>query len=347
MPPIRFAIVGAGWRSEFFIRIAKALPERFEVSAVLVRDASKADAFSKRLGVPTTQSLDRIISDKSNSFVVLSVPTLAYTSLISELADNRVPVLCETPAARDVNDMEQIYGWIKSKNLRLQIAEQYHLRPMHAARISTVESGLIGAVSQVQISVAHGCHGMSLMRKYLGIGFEEASISARRFESEIVGGPGRKGPPVTQTMEKTTKEIAQLDFGSKLGLFDFSGAQYFSYIRGTRVLIQGTQGEICNDEIRYLKDYRTPISAKFTRHAAGENDNLEGCYFKGIQMGENWVYKNPFIPAALSDDEIAIASCMEKMNIYVQGGPDVYSYANACQDHYLGLLISEAATTGE
>ena len=29
MPPYRFAIVGAGWRAEFFLRIVSALPERF------------------------------------------------------------------------------------------------------------------------------------------------------------------------------------------------------------------------------------------------------------------------------------------------------------------------------
>ncbi|RYG23273.1 gfo/Idh/MocA family oxidoreductase, partial [bacterium] len=40
----RFAIVGAGWRTEFFLRIAKALPDQFEVTKVLVRSDEKAKA---------------------------------------------------------------------------------------------------------------------------------------------------------------------------------------------------------------------------------------------------------------------------------------------------------------
>lgn len=45
--------------------------------------------------------------------------------------------------------------------------------------------------------------------------------------------------------------------------------------------------------------------------------------------GEQWVYENPFIPGRITDDEIAIASCLEKMNDYAKGGQDFYSLAEA------------------
>src|SRR5436190_18611347 len=41
MQPYRFAIVGAGWRAEFFFRIAAALPERFHIAGLVVRDPEK------------------------------------------------------------------------------------------------------------------------------------------------------------------------------------------------------------------------------------------------------------------------------------------------------------------
>ena len=31
--PIRFGVVGSGWRAEFFVRMARLMPDRFEVTA--------------------------------------------------------------------------------------------------------------------------------------------------------------------------------------------------------------------------------------------------------------------------------------------------------------------------
>jgi hypothetical protein len=59
------------------------------------------------------------------------------------------------------------------------------------------------------------------------------------------------------------------------------------------------------------------------------------------------VFRNPFLPARLSDDEIAIAELLVRMSEHVAGGPPVYSLAEAAQDHYLALLMRQAAATGE
>ena len=73
MEPVRFAIVGAGWRTEFFMRVAQALPDRFAVSGVLVRDPAKAEAFGQRWSVPTVGDLDGLLAT-SPAFAVVSVP---------------------------------------------------------------------------------------------------------------------------------------------------------------------------------------------------------------------------------------------------------------------------------
>ena len=41
MKKIRFGLIGSGWRAEFYIRIAKMLPEQFELTGVLIRDKRK------------------------------------------------------------------------------------------------------------------------------------------------------------------------------------------------------------------------------------------------------------------------------------------------------------------
>ena len=45
---------------------------------------------------------------------------------------------------------------------------------------------------------------MSLMRKLLGIGYEDATIEARAFTAPLVERPGRDGPPREEHVEDST-----------------------------------------------------------------------------------------------------------------------------------------------
>lgn len=64
-------------------------------------------------------------------------------------------------------------------------------------------------------------------------------------------------------------------------------------------------------------------------------------------MGDEWLYQNPFAPVSLSDEEIAVATCLVKMTEYARGGPSFYSLAEAAQDHYLGLTVAQAVASGQ
>ena len=106
--------------------------------------------------------------------------------------------------------------------------------------------------------------------------------------------------------------------------------------------VRGERGEIVGYRAAYLKDYATPIHITFERHEAGPKGNLEGLYLKGIQAGEEWVYRNPLAPARLTDDEIAVGACLLGMARYVETGESFYSLAEACQDTYLSLMAEQA-----
>ena len=107
------------------------------------------------------------------------------------------------------------------------------------------------------------------MRKLLGIGYEDATIEARALTAPLVEGPGRDGPPREERVEESTQTFHWLDFNGKLGFMDFCGEQYFSWVRNNRVLVRGERGEIVNDRVAYLKDFRTPLYMDFIRHIAG------------------------------------------------------------------------------
>ena len=343
---IRFGIVGAGWRSVFYLRIAHACPDRFKVMGVVARNPAKAAGLAERFGVPLYTSVDDLVVSAKPMFVVTSVPWSANPDILRQLAKLGMPALSETPPATTVDEMIELWSLVK-QGAKIQVAEQYWLQPHHAARFSFVQSGKMGRISQVQVSVAHGYHGISLIRRFLGIGSENAEITAHSFTSPIVQGPGRDGPPTQEALVDSSQLIAWFNFGDRLGVFDFAGDQYFSYVRGQRLLVRGERGEIINDSAVYLQDFLTPIHVTFTRHSAGPNGNLEGNYLKGIQAGEEWVYRNPLAPGELSDDEIAVGTCLLKMAEYADGGDPFYFLAEACQDRYLDIMMQEALEKGQ
>ncbi|MFC3748850.1 Gfo/Idh/MocA family protein [Paenibacillus sp. GCM10012306] len=346
MDKVVFGLVGGGWRAEFFLRIAKALPEHFSVGAMYVRNQDKAEALSKDWGVTVYTDLEQFIAAGGYSFAVVSLSREVAPSFIGRLAAAQIPVLTETPPATDLEGLIELWEMVGGAAAKIQVAEQYLFQPMHAARIALARSGRLGEISQAQVSAAHGYHGISLMRQLLGIDFQNVTISGREFRSPIINGPQRSGPPAAEETVEADQKIAFFDFGNKLGVFDFTGEQYFSWIRSNRMLVRGDRGEIVNHEVAWLESFDNPLYTNLRRIDAGHNGNLEGFYLKGIAADGEWLYRNSFIPARLTDDEIAIAESLARMADYVRGGPSFYSLAEGSQDHYLSLLLDQAVATG-
>jgi hypothetical protein len=196
------------------------------------------------------------------------------------------------------------------------------------------------------VSVGHGYHGISLIRRFLGIEYEPPEVTGVQFRSAIVAGGDRDGPPQKETIRDSVQDFYLFDFGDRFGLLDFTNDQYFGWIRNTRILIRGERGEVVTDRVYYLEDFRTPVEVGFVRRTAGTGSNLEGNHLQGYLAGGDWIYENPCAPASLSDDEIAIATCLMKMDEYVRTGRDFYPLAEASQDHYLYLLGQQAANEG-
>lgn len=347
MQRIHFGLIGGGWRAEFYLRIAQALPERFGVTGVAVRNAEKRAAFGRAWGVPAVDSPGALLAAaQPPAFVVVCVPSAFAAELIQACVARAVPVLCETPPAPDLAGLIRLHA-LTGRGARLQVAEQYSFQPLHAARLQVIASGRLGRVSQAQVSVAHGYHGIHLMRRFLGIDFQPVTIEARPFVAPLVRGPGRDGPPVVAAVDKDEQLFARFDFADgALGMFDFTGAQYFSPIRANRVLVRGERGELSDTEVRWLSDSGTPRMESLRRHDAGQIGNLEGFHHKGYTLGGEWIYKNPFVPGRLSDEEVAIAECLQRMAVYAGGGPSFCDLRQAAQDQYLSLLMEQSAATG-
>jgi len=342
MEKIRFGLIGSGWRSEFYIRIAKALPNYFELAAVLTRDKEKQMALAKKFDVKVVGSLDEMQSNNPE-FVVLSIDRSAVLEYLTQLYKRNLPVLCETPPAKSIEESILLWEMTKRTNAKIQIAEQYFLQPLYTAWKRIIDDGLIGEVHNINISSLHGYHAMSIIRLFLGIGFANCAIHGKRYTQQVVETNTRDGDCFDGKLITYKRDRAALEFeNGRIAFFDFSDpAQYHSYIRTRQMTVQGNRGEIDDLYLRYLTKENVPVTSELKRIDKGIYNNQEWAHY-GIMLGDKFLYKNPFPGARLNDDEIAVASCICGMKTYMLTGKGFYNLNDALQDVYLSLKLEEA-----
>ncbi|WP_042354372.1 Gfo/Idh/MocA family protein [Bacillus rubiinfantis] len=345
MEKIRFGLIGSGWRAEFYIRIAKAVPEKFEVTDVLIRDKEKGEKFSQKFSVNVVNTLDDLM-ESNPDYVVLSIKRGTVSDYCIDLFKKGIPVLCETPPGETVQALEELWEQAKKYNAKIQIAEQYFLQPLYTSWLKVVQDGKLGEIANINLSSLHGYHGVSMIRKFLSVGFENCVIYGKRFSFDITETYGREGMTFDGEVFSCTRDRLTLEFDNgKVAFFDFSDpAQYHSFIRTRQLTVQGVRGEIDDLTVRYLTPGNVPVTQELNRIDLGKYSNQEWSHF-GIMLGEEFVYKNPVTNARLNDDEIAVAACMLLMGEYLSTGKEFYSLQEALQDTYISLMMEEALKT--
>jgi len=341
---VKYAVVGAGWRSEFHLRMAVAAPDRLESTAVLVRSDDAAARVAK-WGTRVVRSIDELLAT-APEFVIASVSWPAMPGVVTELVERGAKVLAETPPAPDADGLRALWRAVGATG-RVQVAEQYMLMPGHASRLALIRSGAIGRANAVEVASTHLYHATSMMRAYLGVGMDEATVTARSFTAPLVDPltfDGWVADPAPQP-RKTT--IGLIDFGDgRSGLYDFVDNQWWNPLLARRIVVRGERGEIVDDTVTRLTDEGVVISPISYRRT-GVDMNLEGNDLVSASFEGRVVYRNPWIGTRLSEDDIAVASFLEATGAWARGEADgPYPLAEACQDHLLGLAIEESARTG-
>src|SRR5438132_3957940 len=248
MEAYRFGIVGAGWRTEFFLRISAARPDRFQLVGLVARDAEKGERLTRRWGHRTYRSVDELLAHTTPEFLVSSVSYAANYEVNRRLLETGLPVLSETPPAATLEQLRELWQAVSERQGRFQVAEQFTRQPLHAARLAAIRQGRIGRVHKAYVSVCHGYHGASLIRHFLDAGFDDVRATGMMFTDRVLDPGGREGPPGNPEVREHPQQIAILDFGgSRQAIFDFVGVQYFSPIRNQHVAIRGERGEVIDE----------------------------------------------------------------------------------------------------
>jgi predicted dehydrogenase len=352
----RIGIVGSGFRARTMLRVLHALPDRFEVVGVATRNAADRAELAARglpaaglpgLPAPAYASVPELLAGGRPDVVLLTLPAGAAQPLIRDLAAAGVPVLTETPAAGTVEELAALQRLVDD-GACVHVAEQYHLEPLVGAQLAVAGSGLLGPVTDAHVAVAHDYHGLSVLRRALGITFEDAVITARRDARRVLPSPSRAGDPENLDLVDTVHATAWLDFGGRLGTYEFDDVQYRSWVRSPTLSVRGERGELRDDVVRHVGADGLPRRSPLERVAAGGAGSHEGLFLRGYTLDGGWLYRNEFRPARLPDDELSIARIVADMAAHVlHGAPSPYSVAEAAQDQYLQLQVRFAAASGE
>ncbi|MDR3190602.1 MAG: Gfo/Idh/MocA family oxidoreductase [Lactobacillaceae bacterium] len=342
----KFILIGGGWRAEFFMRLAQKLPALFQITAIVTINPA-TQAYYSEWGFTCVPTLAEALEIGEPQFAVVCVPHTVATDVNLATLQAGIPVLTETPVGATLADLQR-FATEMPADVKLQVAEQYFLRPDMLAQQAVIDQGIIGTPQTARVSYTNNYHAIALMRKFLQITAKDTIVTAQRFQVTGQPGFGRGGIVEQETFQTYNQTLATFAFeDGKVGLYDFEDDQHRSFIRSQDIQIKGDRGEIRNHEVRYLKDFATPLLSNITRVNRGEGVNMEGVGLKGLTFNGDWVMGNPYPNAMLSDDELALGQCLTNMAAYVAGtGPSMYSFAEAAQDFYLTLLIEDAIKTG-
>lgn len=368
----RFIIVGSGWRSLYYVRIAKALSEQFELCAMLCRSQQKADLIARDHGIYTTVSIDEC-RQMNPDFVVVAVDKQSIAEVSMEWMNYGFTVLCETPAATNAEELNKLWELHKSGK-KLMVAEQYIYYPSNQAALKLIKNGIIGQTDYVSMSMAHEYHGASLIRAFLqektSTGF---SVQAVAHEFPTVETLNRYERFTDGRVKNKKRVLAVFEFeDGKTALYDFDSEQYRSPIRNNYIKVQGLRGELKDNKIYFLDENFCEREADIVSYSSlvntgSDNPNLKT--FKEIekivleQKNENLVseqfgtddkvlYEAAFGLCGLSEDETAIAQMMERAAAYSYADKDDcenYEMELSCalQDAYMGILLNEAVESGK
>ncbi len=341
MEKTKIILIGFGYRSRYFYRIATHLQSEFEICAIVIRNKDKIAEVFEETNIFTTTDLDQAL-ERQHDYVILSVSKDNVFPMLEILFSKGEKVLCETPPANKISDLEKLYHLYLKYNAIIQVSEQYPFWGIFSSYKEIIERDYIGKPQMLKLSKAHGYHGAALMREFLGTDFKNVSITGKSFELEVIRTSDRAGLFFDGKTKKINRETLTLEFeDGKVCLWDFTPELYFSHFLSQNIEITGLKGQIVDNTVKYLNEEFIPVCENIIRYDRGVFQNREWSH-QNMTMGNVEIYRTPFPKARLNDDEIAIATCMRKMKEYVETGTEFYKFEFALQDTYLSILMNEA-----
>ncbi|HEY9526509.1 MAG TPA: Gfo/Idh/MocA family oxidoreductase [Anaerolineales bacterium] len=233
--PLRVAIIGTAKRSDYLYGpLIKALPEEAELVSVWGRSSNLVERLGKSLGVPAYTDLDKLVGETAPEIGVVSVNYHANGEVGLMAVEAGLHVLLETPIAHKLSEADAIIAAAQARGLKIEIAEQFHRRPLEQIKLKLIESGLFGRVHMAFNDFAgHGYHGVSVLRSYLGFNARPLQVTGAVRQYDLA--PHWSRLAGTRTARTETQEHGMLEFdGGQIGIFHWTDVGYDSALRWWR-----------------------------------------------------------------------------------------------------------------
>ncbi len=323
---IKFVLCGTGWRAEFFVRIAKALPDLFAITAIYTRNEERAAEIKANRNIFATTELSKALSAE-HDFVVVASGKAGFLELLQQLEARGEKIVTETTFSSLSDSDLDIASKINGYTL-----EQYWNTPLYSSIWKAISK--IGKVDCVYLSALHNHHAASICRRI----FPSRCIEHRKlFEDTFscIKSGSRFGMVRTGEEEQYTRKInlLKMECGGTF-INDFSSNQYHSYTIPSRIEIRGEKGVVTERGVSYINEEGYPINLYFDFHSdSGQmNQTLALSY---VTLGSDIVFENRFYPLNFNSDEIAIASIL----IDIVNGKFDYTIADGVEDARLGRFL--------
>ncbi len=331
-----FLIVGSGYRSEYYGRIAAAHPDLFK-AMFLCRSEEKVKLVTEHTGIPATTDIDTALAIKPD-FMVVAVDREHVADVTKEWVLRGYPVVTETPVASSVEKIEEIWELCKKQNAKIVCCEQYHRHPVLAKGLAAIENGLLGNPQTGYLSLVHDYHGASILRRMMLTSGEGYVLHGERKASPVTETDSRYGAFYDGRTGQEVRDIVHVSYDSgKTAIYDFASTQYRSYIRSRHIAVRCENGE-WNDRILYYVDKDHNPERDFLMSEIPEK--YRALDTQSLRDGRRvW---QPELQLDTIWDEYAIATILMDMEEYIAGGKSPYPIEEALDDALFWLKLQEA-----
>ena len=333
---LSYLIVGSGYRSEYFGRIAADHPELFR-AMFLCRSEEKAGLVTKNTGIPATTDIKNAMAFAPD-FVVVAVDREHVADVAEEWVLRGFPVVTETPVGSSVEKLKRIWELQETKGAKIVCCEQYPRHPVMKAGLDAVAGGLLGKPMSGYLSLVHDYHAASVLRKMMLTGGEEYVLHGERTDTPAAETDSRYGAFYDGRTGREVRDIVHISYASgKTAVYDFSPVEYRSYIRSRHISVRCERGEWSDRLLYYLDENNVPQKTLITAQLPEKYRALDTQTLRDIRR--TW---EPELQLDTKQDEFAIATILLDMGEYIAGGPSPYPLWEALDDGMFWIMVQEA-----